>query len=115
MNQLSIFISVFLLIFSNQQREDTGIVKQELLGPHDGSEVYLFTLTNKAGNVLRLTNYGARIVGVEVPDKNGKMDNVVLGSYDLKSILRGSFGGATVGRFANRIANGKFTLDGVEY
>jgi len=77
--------------------------------------VYLFTLTNKAGNVLKLTNYGARIVGVEVPDKNGKMDNVVLGSYVLESILKDSFGGATVGRYANRIANGKFSLDGVEY
>jgi len=115
MNQLSLVISVFLLIFSNQEREDAGIVKKELLGSHDGSEVYLYTLTNKAGNALRLTNYGARIVGVEVPDKNGKMDNVVLGSSDLESILRDSFGGATIGRYANRIANGKFCLDGVEY
>lgn len=115
MNLISLIVLVFLLVFSNQQREDAGAVKQELLGPHDGSEVYLFTLTNKAGNVLKLTNYGARIVGVEVPDRNGKMDNVVLGSYDLESILRGSFGGATIGRFTNRIANGKFTLDGVEY
>jgi len=115
MNQLSLIISVFLLIFSNQQREDTGTVRKQLLGSRDGSEVYLFTLTNKAGNVLRLTNYGARIVGVEVPDKNGNMDNVVLGSYVLESILRDSFGGATIGRYANRIANGKFSLDGVEY
>ena len=115
MNQLSLIISLLLLLFSNQQKEDSGIIKKELLGPHDGSEVYLYTLTNKAGNVLRLTNYGARIVGVDVPDKNGKIDNVVLGSNVLESILRDSFGGATVGRFANRIANGKFTLDGVEY
>jgi len=115
MNYLSLTIFAFSMIFSNPQREDAGIVKKELLGPHDGSEVYLFTLKNKAGNILKLTNYGARIVGVEIPDKNGKMDNVVLGSYDLESILRGSFGGATVGRYANRIANGKFTLDGVEY
>lgn len=115
MNQLSLVISVFLLISSNQEREGAGIVKKELLGSHDGSEVYLYTLTNKAGNALKLTNYGARIVGVEVPDKNGKIDNVVLGSYVLESILRDSFGGATVGRYANRIANGKFSLDGVEY
>lgn len=115
MNYLSLTIFAFSMIFSNPQREDNGMIKKELLGPHDGSEVYLFTLKNKAGNVLKLTNYGARIAGVEVPDKNGKMDNVVLGSYDLESILKGSFGGATVGRFANRIANGKFSLDGVEY
>jgi aldose 1-epimerase len=115
MNLKSLIVLVILLDFSNQQREDAGSVKQELLGPHDGSEVYLFTHTNKAGNDLKLTNNCARIVGVEVPDRNGKMDNVVLGSYDLESILRGSFGGATIGRFTNRIANGKFTLDGVEY
>jgi aldose 1-epimerase len=115
MKLLSLIVLVFTLIFSNQEREDAGTVKKELLGSHDGSEVYLYTLTNKAGNALKLTNYGARIVGVEVPDKNGKMDNVVLGSYVLESILRDSFGGATVGRFANRIANGKFSLDGVEY
>ena len=115
MNQLSLIISLLLLLFSNQQKEDSGIIKKELLGPHDGSEVYLYTLTNKAGNVLRLTNYGARIVGVDVPDKNGKIDNVVLGSNVLESILRDSFGGATVGRYANRIANGKFSLGGVEY
>ena len=84
MNYLSLTIFAFSMIFSNPQREDAGIVKKELLGPHDGSEVYLFTLKNKAGNILKLTNYGARIVGVEIPDKNGKMDNVVLGSYDLE-------------------------------
>jgi len=115
MNLISLVFLSLSLILSNQQREDAGTVKKELLGPHEGSEVYLFTLTNKAGNVLKLTNYGARIVGVEVPDKNGKMDNVVLGSYVLESILKDSFGGATVGRYANRIANGKFSLDGVEY
>lgn len=115
MNLISFVFLSLSLIFINQQKEDAGTIKKELLGPHNGSEVYLFTLTNKAGNILKLTNYGARIVGVEVPDKNGKMDNVVLGSYALESILKDSFGGATVGRYANRIANGKFSLDGVEY
>jgi aldose 1-epimerase len=115
MNLQSLVFLVLSLIFSNLQKEDAGTVKKELLGPHDNSEVYLFTLTNKAGNVLKLTNYGARIVGVEVPDKNGKIDNVVLGSYVLESILKDNFGGATIGRYANRIANGKFSIDGVEY
>ncbi|HPT31568.1 MAG TPA: hypothetical protein PLW67_06985, partial [Prolixibacteraceae bacterium] len=81
MNYLSLTIFALSMIFSNPQREDAGMIKKELLGLHDSSEVYLFTLKNKAGNVLKLTNYGARIAGVEVPDKNGKMDNVVLGSY----------------------------------
>ncbi|HPC97766.1 MAG TPA: aldose epimerase family protein [Bacteroidales bacterium] len=91
-------------------------VKKELLGTHNGSEVYLFTLTNKNGNVLKVTNYGARIVRIEVPDRNGVKDNVTLGSETFDGIIKGDmFGGAVIGRFANRIANGKFTLDGKEY
>jgi aldose 1-epimerase len=91
------------------------VVKEEL-GDHNGSQVCLYTLTNKAGNVLKVTNYGARIVRIEVPDKNGVRDNVTTGGDKLESIVRGdAFGGASIGRFANRIANGKFTLDGVEY
>ena len=51
MNLQSLVFLVLSLIFSNLQKEDAGTVKKELLGPHDNSEVYLFTLTNKAGNV----------------------------------------------------------------
>ena len=95
--------------------QENQAVKKETLGENNGRDVHLFTLTNKAGNVLKLTDYGARILVIEVPDKNGNKDNVSTGSENLQSILRDAFGGATVGRFANRIANGKFTLDGVEY
>jgi aldose 1-epimerase len=91
-------------------------ITKEVLGDHNGSEVCLFTLINKAGNVLKLTNYGAKIVRIEVPDKKGNKDNVTMGSEKLESIVKGDpFGGAIVGRYANRIANGKFTLDGIEY
>lgn len=91
-------------------------VSRELLGTHNGSEVFLFTLKNKSGNILKLTNYGARIVRIEVPDRNGIRENVTMGSETLDAILRSDpFGGATIGRFANRIANAKFTLDGITY
>ena len=91
-------------------------VRKELLGNHNGSEVYLFTLTNKSGNVLKVTNYGAKIVRIEVPDKNGLKDNVTLDSETPESILKGDmFSGAIVGRYANRIANAKFTLDGYDH
>jgi aldose 1-epimerase len=105
-----------LLLFLNLKAQKTEPVIKEVLGNHNGSEVSIFTLTNKAGNILRLTNYGARIVRIEVPDKNGVRDNVTNGSETFESIIKGdAFGGATVGRFANRIANAKFTLDGVVY
>lgn len=91
-------------------------VTREALGNHNGGEVYLYTLVNKAGDTLKVTNYGAKIVSIIVPDKNGLRDNITLGSEKFESIIKGDpFGGAVVGRYANRIANGRFNLDGVGY
>lgn len=82
----------------------------------DGSSVDLLTLTNSAGNIVQLTNYGAILVSVQVPDRDGKRANVNLGFDNLKSYLDGHpYFGATVGRYANRIAKGKFRLDGKDY
>lgn len=115
MKKILLFATALLVCgFSFGQKASN--VTKEVLGDHNGSEVLLYTMTNKAGNILKVTSYGARIVRIEVPDKNGAKDNVTNGSEKLETIIRGdAFGGATVGRFANRIANGKFTLDGVEY
>lgn len=82
----------------------------------DGHEVKLFTLTNSHGVVVKMTDYGATIVAVETPDKNGKKANITLGFDKLEGYLqRHPYFGSTVGRYANRIAKGKFTLDGKEY
>jgi len=82
----------------------------------DGTAVSLYTLTNDKGLRVKLTNYGAITVGVEVPDKAGKVTDVTLGYDTLDGWLKStSYFGATVGRYANRIAKGKFTLDGKEY
>ncbi|WP_111307168.1 aldose epimerase family protein [Confluentibacter sediminis] len=106
------FILVTLLISNIILAQTT----KEVLGDHNGKEIVLFTLKNKSGHILKLTNYGARIVRIEVPDKQGTIENITTGGETLETIVKGdAFGGATVGRFANRIANGKFTLDGVEY
>ena len=108
-------ISAALLICSASFGQQLKVNK-EVLGNYKDKEVILYTLTNKAGNVLKVTNYGAKIVQINVPDKNGNIDNVTIGSDKFDGIVKGDpFGGATIGRFANRIANGKFTLDGVEY
>lgn len=105
-----------LLISSFAFSQKASNVTKEVLGNHKEAEVCLYTLTNKSGNILKVTNYGARIVRIDVPDKNGVKDNVTTGSEKLETIVRGdAFGGATIGRFANRIANAKFTLDGKEY
>ncbi|MCC6507598.1 MAG: galactose mutarotase [Pirellulaceae bacterium] len=82
----------------------------------DGQKVSLYTLTNSAGNVVQLTNYGAIITKVEVPDRSGKKANVMLGFPNLAGYLeRHPYFGATVGRYANRIAGGKFQIDGKTY
>ncbi len=106
-----------LLISScNQGAKSKGTVRKEIFGTHQGKEVHLITLTNKAGNVIRVTNWGARLNWIEVPDRNGKKDNITFGYDTFEETIKGDMSfGSTVGRYANRIANGKFTLDGVEY
>jgi aldose 1-epimerase len=82
----------------------------------DGQKVTLYTLTNKAGMEARITNYGGIIVSLTAPDKNGAFKDVVLGFDDLASYeTRNPFFGAITGRYANRIAGGKFKLNGTEY
>ena len=82
----------------------------------DGKEVSLFTLTNSNGLKAKIMTYGGIITELWVPDRNGKMADVVLGHETLKRYLDGHpYFGCITGRVANRIAKGKFTLDGKEY
>lgn len=89
---------------------------QEDWGQVDGKPVYLYTLTNKNGMTAKITNYGGIITQLYAPDKNGNMDNIVLGLNSLDAYLKGhpAFG-CIVGRYINRIGGARFTLDGVEY
>jgi aldose 1-epimerase len=94
-----------------------GMVKQEnYQTTYKDQKTDLFTLRNKNGVVLQVTNYGARIVTLFVPDKSGNLGDVVFGYDKIQEYLDGDpYFGAVVGRYANRIAAGKFTLDGKEY
>ena len=119
MNKIQFFTLILAatsIISCNQLTKNKEMVRKDVFGNHNGKEVYLLTLTNKAGNVIRLTNYGAKINWIEVPDKNGRKDNVTFGYDTFDETLKGDMSfGSVVGRYANRIAKGKFTLDGVEY
>lgn len=86
-------------------------------GNLNGKNTHLFTLKNRAGMQIALTDYGARLVSALVPDKNGNLIDVVLGFDSIEGYLKAKelYHGATIGRFANRIANGKFVIDGQEY
>ncbi len=91
------------------------MIEKEVFGMADGYKVFLFTLKNSKGMTVKLTNYSGAIVSIMVPDKDGNFDDVVLGYDDLDGYIKGtSTQGALVGRYANRIANGKFTLNGKE-
>jgi aldose 1-epimerase len=83
----------------------------------DGREASLFTLDNRRGLRVRISNYGAIIVSLETPDNKGVVADIVLGYDNLEGYLRdsGTYFGAVVGRVANRIAGGKFSLDGKTY
>src|SRR5690349_13177453 len=85
-------------------------------GTADGQSVDLYTLRNVHGVEAKITNYGGILVSLKVPDRNGKFDDVVLGFNDLDTYLKGHpYFGALIGRYGNRIAKGRFTLNGVEY
>lgn len=82
----------------------------------DGKQIKLYVLENK--NIkATITNYGGRLVSLWVPDKDGRMTDVVAGFDSLQQYIRSTehYFGATIGRFGNRIAKGKFKIDGIEY
>lgn len=82
----------------------------------NGKPVSLYTLFNKNGMSVDITNYGAKIIRLMAPDKNGKFDDVVLAFDTLEEVIEKEiYFGAICGRFANRIKDGKFSIDGVEY
>ena len=91
-------------------------LEEQNWGNVDGKTVKLFTLTNRKGTVVKVTNYGLIITDIQTADRSGKPGHVVLGFDSLDQYLKGHpFFGAIAGRVANRIAKGKFTLDGKDY
>ncbi|MDR0796020.1 MAG: galactose mutarotase [Tannerella sp.] len=107
------------LLFSCEVKEEklvSGLEKEQFVSETAGQPTALYVLKNDKGMEVCITNYGGRVVSVMVPDKNGKMTDVVLG-YDNIAAYTSSGGnfGALIGRYGNRIANGLFTLDGIAY
>lgn len=113
---LSLAVIVAVFTSCSHSSKNKNMIRKEVFGNHQGKEVYLITLTNKAGNVIKLTNYGAKINWIEVPDRNGRKDNITFGYDTFEETLKGDMSfGSVVGRYANRIAGGKFSIDGVDY
>jgi aldose 1-epimerase len=93
-----------------------NIQKQNFGQIADGTQVDIYTLANDNGLAIKITNYGGTIVSILAPDRNGNFGQVTLGFDNLKQYIEQSpYFGCLVGRYANRIAQGKFSLNGVEY
>jgi aldose 1-epimerase len=95
---------------------EEGITKRPFGKTADGVAVHLYTLCNAKGMEVAITNYGGIVLSLKVPDRQGSLDDVVLG-YDTLAeyIADNPYFGAIIGRYGNRIGRGKFTLDGQEY
>ena len=94
----------------------TSIQKEEFGTTPEGEKIDLFTLSNSGGMKVKIINYGGRIISLTAPDRAGKYENVVLGFDSIKHYLEENpYFGALVGRFANRIADGEFYLDGQKF
>ncbi|HUX94879.1 MAG TPA: aldose epimerase family protein [Bacteroidales bacterium] len=113
---LSLLLLGTLVTSCNKSEKISKMVRKEIFGTHNGQEVLLYTITNNSGNVIRLTNFGAKLIWIEVPDRNGKRDNITFGYDTFEETQKGDMSfGSVVGRYANRIANGRFKIGGVEY
>ncbi|TYR37832.1 galactose mutarotase [Sphingobacterium phlebotomi] len=118
-NQINL-LSVLIVVLvgacqsnAEEQKTASGLERKNFQRVVNGQETDLFTLRNKSGAEVCITNYGGRIVSLLVPDRDGQLQDVVLGFDNIQEYVdKPSSFGATVGRFANRIAYGKFLLDG---
>ncbi len=108
-------LAAFLAAGAAQAAPDT--ITQNPFGTAPGGQaVSLYTLTNRHGMTVKITNYGGIVTSILVPDRNGKLGDVVLGYDSVAGYIKGSpYFGALIGRYANRIAKGKFGLDGKVY
>jgi len=101
---------------TKQEKMAMAIEKEVFGTTPDGKEAHLFTLTNVNGLKATITNYGGIVTKLFVPDRNGNFDDIVLGYETLDEYIKSSpYFGALIGRSGNRIAKGKFSLEGVDY
>lgn len=113
----ALLFMLFTTFACNAQRKVEPVMKTDVFGKlPDGREVHKYTLMNKTGASAEIIDYGAIVVSLRVPDKNGKIGDVVLGYDNVEGYMNGTaYFGAIVGRYGNRIGKGKFQLDGKEY
>ena len=114
LGKTAILFLILFLLGVHMTAEAKGTIHRAPFGKlADGTAVELFTLKNATGMTVKITNYGGIITHLLVPDKNGKLGDVVLGYDTLEGYLKASpYFGCIVGRYGNRIGKGEFTLGG---
>src|SRR5215467_3351797 len=111
-----VWMTAGLLFAQTTSSKHTSGVQEQPFGTQGGRPVTLYTLTNAHGVEVRAMNYGGIILSMRVPDRKGQIADIVLGHEKLEGYVPNPpYLGAIVGRYANRIANGTFTLDGKTY
>jgi len=101
---------------TTRESEIDFLTKEDYGTTPEGEKVEQYTLTNKAGMEVKIITYGGRITSLKVPDKNGEFEDVILGFDSISQYTSDNpYFGALIGRYGNRIAGGKFSLDGEEY
>ena len=115
--KVSIIIQIVIFVRQDGTNNHQMKVTREAFGLlPDNREASCYTAINSGGLILKVSDYGGIIQSIQVPDKNGELADVVLGFDSLKDYLQDHpYIGTLVGRYANRIARGTFTLDGTEY
>ena len=118
-NLAYLFIASIVFIACGSEKNNSNIqsgIKKVLWGQKDNKQVDLYTLTNKNGIEVKISNYGGTVTAWIVPDKNGNNANILLGFDSLSGYMTPPpYFGALIGRYGNRIANGKFTIDIKQY
>ena len=112
------FLTVLVSCTKESYELKSGLDPRNFVNEYNGQPTALYTLVNKAGMEVSITNFGGRIVSIMVPDRNGEFKDVVLGFDKVSDYFpenNASDFGAAIGRYANRINSGKFSLDGKEY
>jgi aldose 1-epimerase len=104
-----------LIFISTMSAEPNQQIKKEPFGKAGDQPVELYTLTNANGVEAKIITYGARVVSLKAPDREGKLADVVLGCENVDCYISDPYFGAIVGRYANRIGKGRFSLNGKEY
>src|SRR4030095_24791 len=113
---LTFVLCAVMLVLKVDALGQAGVQRKDFGKTPEGQNVDIYTLTNSRGAEAKITNYGGIVTSLKVPDRTGQPGDVVLGFDNLDAYLKGHpYFGAIIGRYGNRIAKGRFSLNGVEY